>query len=86
MLSIPTLMQRMMMKPEALFRCEPDEKMIGHIVSEFGSEMLLYASDYPHWDMTWPESAVRIWERQDIPLDAKRNILENNARRFYNIA
>lgn len=29
------------------FRCEPDEKMIGHIVSEFGSEMLLYASDYP---------------------------------------
>jgi predicted TIM-barrel fold metal-dependent hydrolase len=46
----------------------------------------MYASDYPHWDMSWPESAVTLWRREDIPLEAKKNILANNARQFYNLS
>ena len=38
------------------YGCEPDEKTIGYVVSEIGSETIMYASDYPHWDMSWPES------------------------------
>ncbi len=67
------------------YGCEPDEKMMGYVVGEIGSESLMYASDYPHWDMSWPESAVLIWQRDDLSLEAKRNILEGNARRFYNL-
>jgi predicted TIM-barrel fold metal-dependent hydrolase len=67
------------------YGCEPEEKMMGYIVKEVGSETLMYASDYPHWDMTWPESASVLWAREDLSLDAKRNILANNARRFYNL-
>jgi predicted TIM-barrel fold metal-dependent hydrolase len=68
------------------YGCEPEEKMISYVVNQFGSETLMYASDYPHWDMSWPESAVTLWRREDIPLEAKKNILANNARQFYNLS
>jgi predicted TIM-barrel fold metal-dependent hydrolase len=55
------------------------------VVKEVGSGTLMYASDYPHWDMSWPESAVLVWRREDIPLEAKKDILERSARRFYNL-
>ena len=68
------------------YGCEPEEKMMGYIVGEIGSETLMYASDYPHWDMSWPESASIIWAREDLSLEAKKNILEKNALRFYNLS
>jgi len=68
------------------YGCEPEEKMMGYVVGEIGSETLMYASDYPHWDMSWPDSAIIIWRREDLSLEAKKNILENNARRFYNLS
>ena len=64
------------------YGCEPEEKMMGYIVKEVGSETLMYASDYPHWDMSWPDSAVLLWRREDLSLEVKRNILEKNSRRF----
>jgi uncharacterized protein len=67
------------------YGCEPEEKMMGYIVNEIGSKTLMYASDYPHWDMTWPESAVIIWRREDLSTEAKKDILENNAKRFYDL-
>jgi uncharacterized protein len=67
------------------YGCEPEEKMMGYIVNEIGSETLMYASDYPHWDMSWPESAVIIWRREDLSVEAKKDILENNAKRFYDL-
>jgi predicted TIM-barrel fold metal-dependent hydrolase len=68
------------------YGCEAEEKMISYVVGEIGSETLMYASDYPHWDMSWPESAVLIWRRKDLSLEARRNILQENARRFYNLS
>jgi len=68
------------------YGCEPEEKMIGYVVKEFGSETLMYASDYPHWDMSWPDSASIVWKRSDLSLEAKQNILQKNAERFYNLS
>ena len=67
------------------YGCEPEEKMMSYVVGQIGSESLMYASDYPHWDMSWPDSAVLLWRREDLSLEAKKNILEYNARRFYNL-
>jgi predicted TIM-barrel fold metal-dependent hydrolase len=67
------------------YGCEPGEKMMGYVVDAIGSETLMYASDYPHWDMSWPESAVLVWRREGLSLEAKKNILEKNARRFYSL-
>lgn len=68
------------------YGCEPDEKTLGYVVNEIGSETIMYASDYPHWDMSWPESAVLIWRREDLSFEAKKNVLAENARRFYNLS
>ena len=68
------------------YGCEPEEKTLGYVVGEIGSERFMYASDYPHWDMSWPESGVLIWQREELSLEAKRNILGENARRFYNLS
>lgn len=68
------------------YGCEPDEKMIGFIVKEIGSKTLMFASDYPHWDMSWPDSSVLIWRREDLSPQAKKDVLGENARRFYNLS
>ena len=68
------------------YGCEPEEKTIGYVVGEIGSERIMYASDYPHWDMSWPESASLIWQREDLSREAKKNILEENAKRLYNLS
>ncbi|MBI2359542.1 MAG: amidohydrolase family protein [Deltaproteobacteria bacterium] len=68
------------------YGCEPDEKLIGFVVGEVGSKTIMYASDYPHWDMSWPDSAVLIWRREDLSEGAKKDILGDNARRFYNLS
>jgi hypothetical protein len=43
---------------------------------------LLYASDYPHWDMDLPG---RIYDLPFLSEQAKRNILGDNARRVFGI-
>ena len=68
------------------YGCEPEEKMMGYVVNEIGSKTLMYASDYPHWDMSWPESATIIWNREDLSVEAKKDILLNNAKRFYSLS
>jgi predicted TIM-barrel fold metal-dependent hydrolase len=65
------------------YSCEPDEKMVGPVVDMIGADRIMYASDYPHWDMTYPESAALIQKRHDLSDDAKRKILSDNACRFY---
>ena len=43
---------------------------------------LLYASDYPHWDMDLPST---IYDLPFLSQTAKRNILGGNAQRVFNI-
>lgn len=51
-------------------------------ISHFGSdEMLLYSSDYPHWDYDAPDRAIRA----AMPDDLKRKIFYENARKLWNL-
>ena len=43
---------------------------------------LLYASDYPHWDMDLPST---IYDLPFLSSQAKRNILGGNARRLFKL-
>jgi predicted TIM-barrel fold metal-dependent hydrolase len=43
---------------------------------------LLYASDYPHWDMDLPST---IYDLPFLTETAKRNILGGNAKRLFNL-
>ena len=43
---------------------------------------LLYASDYPHWDMDLPST---IYDLPFLSVQAKRNILGENARKLFKL-
>jgi predicted TIM-barrel fold metal-dependent hydrolase len=51
-----------------------------------GEDRIMWASDYPHADSTWPESPQAIAENfRDVPAAARRRILCDNARELYGL-
>jgi predicted TIM-barrel fold metal-dependent hydrolase len=50
-----------------------------------GENQIVYASDFPHWDHSWPASIDEIRQRGDINDAHKRKILADNARRLYKL-
>jgi predicted TIM-barrel fold metal-dependent hydrolase len=73
---------------EMYFSNQPMESVgnIGMLEETFkminAETQLLYASDYPHWDMDLPS---RIYDLPFLDAQAKRNILGENARKLFNL-
>ena len=65
--------------------CEAGETVLPAVVEALGADFILYASDYPHWDSEFPESAKTLRERGDLASEAKAKILGANAQRFFGI-
>jgi uncharacterized protein len=65
------------------FGCEPEEKTLPFAAQLVGEDVLLYASDYPHWDSDWPHTVSTVRERTDMSESLKRKVLGENALRFY---
>jgi uncharacterized protein len=79
-------------KPSEYFlsgRCfigaDPDEKGVAHTVNELGEDIVVYASDYYHWDCSFPDTVKIVAERGDLSKSAKQKIFDDNARRLYNL-
>jgi predicted TIM-barrel fold metal-dependent hydrolase len=62
---------------------EPDERALPYVIENFGADIVLFASDYPHWDGLYPNAVSTLAKRQDISETAKQKILGANAKRFY---
>ena len=45
---------------------ELEETTLPYVMERVGSDKLLYASDYPHWDTSWPNSVATFTEREDV--------------------
>lgn len=61
-----------------------DRRSLPNVIEHVGEDQILYASDYPHE----PDLAdvIRNFEaRRDISEVAKRKILSDNGKRFYNM-
>jgi uncharacterized protein len=73
---------------EMYYTTQPMEMVDNRKALELTFEMmkaetqLLYASDYPHWDMDLPST---IYDLPFLSETAKRNILGDNARRLFNL-
>ncbi len=39
-----------------LSRSEPDETPVAHLIDDFGSDQLVYSTDYPHGDSRYPNA------------------------------
>jgi predicted TIM-barrel fold metal-dependent hydrolase len=68
---------------QCVFSCEPDEPMLEAVIAEIGDEVVLYASDYPHWDCSFPDSVRCLAQRETLSESARRNILAHNALKLY---
>jgi len=73
---------------EMYFSTQPMEMVENRKALELTFEMmnaetqLMYASDYPHWDMDLPST---IYDLPFLSEQAKRNILGGNAKRVFNL-
>ncbi len=51
-----------------------------------GLENIMFETDYPHSDTTFPRSRELVAERfRDVPPDETRRIVRDNARRFFDL-
>lgn len=67
------------------FGCEAGEKLLGPTLNLIGEDVVLYASDFPHWDGTYPRSLHELEEREDITESQRYGILRGAAKRLYNL-
>jgi predicted TIM-barrel fold metal-dependent hydrolase len=65
--------------------CEPEERILPAVAEILGSDFIMYASDYPHWDGDWPQSTRPLRERGDLSDVVRAKIAGGNARRFYRL-
>ena len=76
------------MKPSDYFRrqCftsfEADETRLGDVIESIGADRVLFASDYPHWDATFPGVTKMILDRKDMNAETKRKVMGENAARL----
>lgn len=65
---------------------EPDERSLPLIAETLGVDNILWASDYPHFDATFPGVVRELKETvETLPLAAQRKIIGENAARFYRL-
>jgi predicted TIM-barrel fold metal-dependent hydrolase len=48
-----------------------------------GPDKIMYASDFPHWDNSYPKSVKELADRADLTHAQKASIFSGTARRFY---
>jgi predicted TIM-barrel fold metal-dependent hydrolase len=78
------------MSPTDYFRrnffviCRGDEVTLPSVVSLVGDDRLLFHTDYPHGDSTWP-GGLDALEAQPIPSDSVRRIFWDNAADAFGI-
>jgi uncharacterized protein len=67
------------------FSCEADEWLLPQALKLVGENQIVYASDFPHWDNSYPRSLDEIKNRGDLNDGQKQKILGDNARRLYGL-
>jgi predicted TIM-barrel fold metal-dependent hydrolase len=65
---------------------ESEERLIPTVMDIVGEDKLLWASDFPHIDATYPGALNELMERTDISEPRRGRILSDNPRRFYRLS
>ncbi len=65
------------------YATEPEESTLPYVMERVGEDVILFASDYPHWDGNFPYMVSTVRGRKDISDQVKQKILCENAKRLY---
>ncbi|MEU7592765.1 amidohydrolase family protein [Streptomyces sp. NPDC039022] len=72
-------------KRQCYLGVEPEDPLLPMLIEQGLGENLLFASDFPHFDAKFPGAVTALADRKDIDEAAKRQLLCDNARRFFGI-
>ena len=67
------------------FSCETDEPLLPQALAYVGADRIMYASDFPHWDHSYPKSVKELADRADVTDEQKASVFAGAARRFYDL-
>jgi predicted TIM-barrel fold metal-dependent hydrolase len=62
---------------------ELEESTLPYVAERIGADKLLYSSDYPHWDTSWPNTVKKFRSRDDVSESDKQQIAWRNPQAFY---
>jgi predicted TIM-barrel fold metal-dependent hydrolase len=65
------------------YATEPEESTLPYCLEKVGEDVILFASDYPHWDGGFPYMTAKLNGRQDLSAKQKEKIMRDNAARLY---
>jgi len=65
------------------YATEPEEKTLPFVLEKAGEDVILFASDYPHWDGNFPYMVSTVRGRTDISDQQKAKIMRANAIKLY---
>ena len=65
------------------YATEPEESTLPYCLEKVGEDVILFASDYPHWDGSFPNMTRMVRERRDVSDNQKRKIMRDNAASLY---
>ncbi len=72
--------------PNIFVSCEPEERLLPETMRIIGDDSVIYASDWPHWDGSYPESLFELEVREDLSPEQIQKILAHNPKRLYGLA
>ena len=62
--------------------CEAEERLLPATLDIIGEDIVVFASDFPHWDTEFPANLEHLRNRQDLSDSQKEKILGLNARKL----
>jgi len=65
-----------------LFISTEGEDGLGHVIAQSGSDWLVWASDYPHWDARFPGAVAAVREHPELGPAEQDAVLSTNALRL----
>ena len=65
--------------------CEPEERLLPETLRIIGEDSVVYASDWPHWDGSYPESLFELEAWAELTPEQKEKILVDNPKRLYDL-
>jgi predicted TIM-barrel fold metal-dependent hydrolase len=66
---------------------DPDERTLAAMCGLGLDRNILWGSDYPHFDCTYPGAVAQVTAAlSPLPQKARDRIMRENARRFYHLA
>ena len=72
-----------MSSEQFFYAFELEESTVPYVIGRIGGDKLLYSSDYPHWDTSWPKTVRMFKDRADISPADKQQIAWRNPQKFY---